>query len=58
MLLKNSIKKTMENKMYTEEEVYELLLKHQSAYRSAVRNTFPLDWSFDIKQWFENFKKK
>jgi hypothetical protein len=48
----------MENKMYTEEEVYELLLKHQSAYRSAVRNTSPLDWSFDIKQWFEEFKKK
>jgi hypothetical protein len=45
-------------RMYSEEEVYELLLKHQSAYRSAVRNTSPLDWSFDIKQWFENFKKK
>jgi len=44
--------------MYTEEEVYELLLKHQSAYRSAVRNTSPLDWSFDIKQWFEQFKNK
>ncbi len=50
--------KWQEQKMYTEEEVYELLLKHQSAYRSAVRNTSPLDWSFDIKQWFENFKKK
>jgi hypothetical protein len=44
-------------RMYSEEEVYELLLKHQSAYRSTVRNTSPLDWSFDIKQWFENFKK-
>jgi hypothetical protein len=44
--------------MYSEEEVYELLLKHQSAYRSVVRNTSPLDWSFDIKQWFEQFKKK
>ena len=43
---------------YSEEEVIELLLKHQSAYRSTVRNTSPLDWSFDIKQWFENFKKK
>jgi hypothetical protein len=43
-------------RMYTEEEVYELLLKHQSAYRSAVRNTSPLDWSFDIKQWFEQAK--
>jgi hypothetical protein len=43
---------------YTEEEIYELLLKHQSAYRSAVRNTSPLDWSFDIKQWFEQFKNK
>jgi hypothetical protein len=43
---------------YSEEEVYELLLKHQSAYRSVVRNTSPLDWSFDIKQWFEQFKKK
>jgi hypothetical protein len=50
--------KYMAEKMYSEEEVYELLLKHQSAYRSAVRNTSPLDWSFDIKQWFENFKKK
>jgi hypothetical protein len=45
-------------RMYSEEEVYELLLKHQSAYRSVVRNTSPLDWSFDIKQWFEQFKKK
>ena len=45
-------------RMYSEEEVYELLLKHQSAYRSAVRNTYPLDWSFDIKQWFDQFKKK
>jgi hypothetical protein len=45
-------------KMYNEEEVYELLLKHQSAYRSVVRNTFPLDWSFDIKQWFEQYKNK
>jgi hypothetical protein len=50
--------KYMAEKMYSEEEVYELLLKHQSAYRSAVRNTSPLDWSFDIKDWFENFKKK
>jgi len=50
--------KYMAEKMYSEEEVYELLLKHQSTYRSAVRNTSPLDWSFDIKQWFENFKKK
>jgi hypothetical protein len=48
----------LEKRMYSEEEVYELLLKHQSAYRSAVRNTSPLDWSFDIKQWFEQFKKK
>jgi hypothetical protein len=45
-------------KMYSEEEVYKLLLKHQSSYRSTVRNTSPLDWSFDIKQWFEQFKKK
>jgi hypothetical protein len=50
--------KYMAERMYSEEEVYELLLKHQSAYRSAVRITSPLDWSFDIKQWFENFKKK
>ena len=46
-----------QERSYSEEEVYELLLKHQSAYRSAVRNTSPLDWSFDIKQWFEQFKK-
>ncbi len=44
-------------RMYSEEEVYDLLVKHQSAYRSAVRNTSPLDWSFDVKQWFEQFKK-
>ena len=52
------IAKWKQERMYSEEEVYELLLKHQSAYRSAVRNTSPLDWSFDIKDWFENFKKK
>jgi hypothetical protein len=50
--------KWQSERMYSEEEVYELLLKHQSAYRSAVRITSPLDWSFDIKQWFEQFKKK
>ena len=52
------MKKPMDNKMYSEQEVYEILLKHQSAYRSAVRNTSPLDWSFDVKQWFEQHKKK
>jgi hypothetical protein len=51
-------RKLLSERMYSEEEVYELLLKHQSAYRSVVRNTSPLDWSFDIKQWFEQFKKK
>ena len=44
--------------VYSEEEVYKILLKHQSAYRSTVRKTSPLNWSFDIKQWFEQFKKK
>lgn len=44
--------------MYSEEEVYKLLLKHQSDYRSYVRNSYPLTWSFDIKDWFEQFKKK
>jgi hypothetical protein len=44
--------------MYSEEEVYKLLLKHQSDYRSSVRNSYPLTWSFDIKNWFEQFKKK
>jgi len=58
MILKSIMKKPMDNKMYSEQEVYEILLKHQSAYRSAVRNTSPLDWSFDVKQWFEQFKKK
>jgi len=43
---------------YSEEEVYKLLLKHQSDYRSSVRNSYPLTWSFDIKEWFEQFKKK
>ena len=47
-----------QERMYSEEEVLQLLLKHQSAYRSVVRNTSLLDWSFDIKQWFEQFKKK
>jgi hypothetical protein len=42
---------------YSEEEVLEILLKHQSDYRSAVRNTSPLNWSFDINKWFETFKK-
>jgi len=45
-------------KMYNEEEVYKLLLKHQSDYRSYVRNSYPLTWSFNIKDWFEQFKKK
>ena len=45
-------------RMYSEEEVLEILLKHQSDYRSAVRNTSPLNWSFDINKWFEKFKKK
>ena len=45
-------------RMYSEEEVLEILLKHQSDYRSTVRNTSPLNWSFDIKKWFEQFKKK
>ena len=46
------------DKMYSEEEVFELLLKHQSDYRSSVRNTSPLDWSFDIREWLQQFKKK
>jgi hypothetical protein len=50
--------KWQSERMYSEEEVFELLLKHQSDYRSAVRNTSPLDWSFDIKDWFQQFKKK
>jgi hypothetical protein len=43
-------------RMYSEEEVYKLLLKHQSTYRSHVRNTG--DWSFDIEKWLKQFKKK
>jgi hypothetical protein len=50
--------KWQEERMYSEEEVYKLLLKHQSDYRSSVRNSYPLTWSFDIKEWFEQFKKK
>ena len=49
---------TIKERSYSEEEVFELLLKHQSDYRSAVRNTSPLNWSFDINKWFEQFKKK
>jgi hypothetical protein len=45
-------------RMYSEEEVYKLLLKHQSDYRSSVRNSYPLTWSFDIKTWFDQNKKK
>ncbi len=45
-------------RMYSEEEVYKLLLKHQSDYRSYVRNSYPLTWSFNIKDWFEQIKKK
>jgi hypothetical protein len=48
----------IQERMYSEEEVLEILLKHQSDYRSAVRNTSPLNWSFDINKWFEQFKKK
>jgi hypothetical protein len=47
-----------DKRMYSEEEVYKLLLKHQSDYRSSVRNSYPLTWSFDIKEWFEEVKKK
>ena len=49
---------TIKERSYSEEEVFELLLKHQSDYRSAVRNTSPLNWSFDINKWFEKSKKK
>jgi hypothetical protein len=50
--------KWQSERMYSEEEVYNLLLKHQSDYRSAVRQTSPLNWSFDITKWFKQFKKK
>ena len=50
--------KWQQEKMYNEEEVYNLLLKHQSDYRSNVRNSSPINWSFDIKEWFEQLKKK
>jgi hypothetical protein len=43
---------------WTEEEVLELLLKHQAAYRSSVRRSSPLDWSFDIVEWFGTHKKR
>jgi hypothetical protein len=51
-------RKMLSDIMYSEEEVYKLLLKHQSDYRSSVRNSYPLTWSFNIKEWFEQFKKK
>jgi hypothetical protein len=41
----------VEEKMYTREEVYVLLNKHQSDYRTHVRKTN--NWSFDITEWFE-----
>ena len=48
--------KWQQERSYSEEEVYNLLLKHQSDYRSHVRNSN--DWSFNITKWFEQFKKK
>ena len=39
----------IEPKLYTQEEVEELLIKHQSDYRSHVRSKN--DWSMDIKKW-------
>jgi len=47
-----------QERMFSEEEVIKILLKHQSDYRSFVRKTSPLNWSFDIIKWFEQFKKK
>lgn len=55
-LLENNWQKEQDKNLYSEEEVYSLLLKHQSTYRSHVRKGN--DWSFDIKKWFEQFKKK
>ena len=54
----NEWQKEQDKKMYSEDEVYKLLLKHQSDYRSSVRNSYPLTWSFDIKEWFNQFKNK
>ena len=48
--------KWQQERSYSEKEVYNLLLKHQSDYRSHVRNSN--DWSFNITKWFEQFKKK
>lgn len=50
--LKNNniiIKKVKDS--WTRDEVEQLLIKHQSDYRSSVRKTSPLDWSFDIRNW-------
>lgn len=57
ILDKPSVDDEKVEKMYSEEEVYQILLKHQSDYRSAVRNTSPLDWSFNIQEWFQQIKK-
>ena len=38
---------------WNREEVEKLLLKHQSDYRRFVRNTSPLNWSFDISKWIK-----
>ena len=57
ILDKPSVDDEKVEKMYSEEEVYQILLKHQSDYRSAVRNTSPLDWSFHIQEWFQQIKK-
>jgi hypothetical protein len=40
---------------YSEEEVLKLLVKHQSDYRSHVRNKN--EWSMNIIEWFNQNKK-
>jgi hypothetical protein len=48
----NNVKITsVEKKIYSEEEIENLLIKHQSDYRSHVRKTN--DWSMDISGWIK-----
>jgi len=44
-------------RMYSEEEVLKILLKQQSDYRSAVRNTSPLNWVLMLRNGLNNLKR-
>jgi len=49
--------KWQQERMYSEEEVLKILLKQQSDYRSAVRNTSPLNWVLMLRNGLNNLKR-